>query len=132
MSVQTYTIGELCREFDVTPRSLRFYEYKELLHPIRDGQRRLFTQSDRARLKLILRGKRFGFSLAEIKDLLDLYGVGDGQLTQLTATLEAAERHRVELTQKRDELNTALADLDEQIGQIQRLLEEKSRHHAAE
>ena len=69
----TYSIGELCAEFGVTPRTLRFYEYKELLAPVREGQRRLFTQRDRARLKLILRGKRFGFTLNELKDLLDLY-----------------------------------------------------------
>ena len=81
-----YTIGEMCADFDVTPRTLRFYEYKELLAPIREGQKRLFTNKDRARLKLILRGKRFGFSLAEIKDLLDLYEIGDGQVTQLTET----------------------------------------------
>ena len=128
----TWTIGELCREFDVTPRSLRFYEYKELLHPIREGQKRLFTQSDRARLKLILRGKRFGFSLAEIKDLLDLYQLGDGQVTQLSATLDAAERHRVELTAKRDELDAALSDLDDQIRLVQQMLEAKGAKSAAE
>ena len=97
MSETTYSIGALCKEFDVTPRALRFYEYKELLDPIREGQRRIFTTRDRARLKLILRGKRFGFSLAEIKDLLDLYYVDDSQVTQLAATIDAAERHRVDL-----------------------------------
>lgn len=132
MTEKTYSIGELCREFDVTPRTLRFYEYKELLRPHREGQKRLFTPSDRARLQLILRGKRFGFSLAEIKDLLDLYRVGDGQVTQLSATLEAAERHRAELTRKRDELNAALGDLDEQVALLQRLLDEKSHTRAAQ
>ena len=67
------TIREMCDAFDVTPRTLRFYESKELLFPERDGQKRLFTRRDRARLKLILRGKRFGFSLEEIRQLLDLY-----------------------------------------------------------
>ena len=81
MTETTYTIGEMCADFEVTPRTLRFYEYKELLAPIREGQKRLFTNKCRARLSLILRGKRFGFSLAEIKDLLDLYNVGDGQVT---------------------------------------------------
>lgn len=132
MNDETYAIGELCKAFDVTPRALRFYEYKELLHPIRDGQKRIFTCSDRARLKLILRGKRFGFSLVEIKDLLDLYDVGDGQVTQLTATLEAAERHKAELTGKRDELDAALSDLDEQIALVQRMLTEKGQSRAAE
>ena len=68
MTTKIFSIGELCTEFAVTPRTLRFYEYKELLAPVREGQRRLFTQRDRARLKLILRGKRFGFSLDEMKD----------------------------------------------------------------
>ncbi|MEM0943342.1 MAG: MerR family DNA-binding transcriptional regulator [Pseudomonadota bacterium] len=132
MSETTYTIGDLCKEFDVTPRALRFYEYKELLSPIREGQKRLFTVRDRARLKLILRGKRFGFSLAEIKDLLDLYHLGDGQVTQLAAALETAERHRIELIAKRDELEVAIADLDAQMRVAQSMLSEKSTGRAAE
>ena len=67
MSPETFTIGQLCAEFDVTPRTLCFYEYKELLSPIRDGQRRIFTCRDRARLKLILRGRRFGFRTSATK-----------------------------------------------------------------
>ena len=129
---QTFTIGELCAEFDVTPRALRFYEYKELLAPIRDGQKRLFTGRDRARLKLILRGKRFGFSLAEIKDLLDLYDVDRTQVTQFAATLEAARRHHAELAQKRDELNAALADLEGQIADLETMLANRARPRAAE
>ena len=129
---KTFSIGELCQEFDVTPRTLRFYEYKELLSPIRDGQRRLFTVRDRARLKLILRGKRFGFSLAEIKDLLDLYHLGDGQVTQLAVTLETAERHRKELVAKREELDSAIDDLDEQMRVAQKMLQERSGVRAAE
>ncbi|MEL6475969.1 MAG: MerR family DNA-binding transcriptional regulator [Pseudomonadota bacterium] len=132
MSETTYSIGELCKEFDVTPRALRFYEYKELLTPIREGQRRLFTQRDRARLKLILRGKRFGFSLAEIKDLLDLYDMGDGQVTQLSAALETAERHRIDLIAKRDELDAAIGELDEQVSLVQQLLQDKGAKRAAE
>ena len=83
MSNTTMTIREMCTAFDVTPRTLRFYEAKELLFPERQGQKRLFTKRDRARLKLILRGKRFGFSLEEIRQLLDLYHMGDQQQTQL-------------------------------------------------
>ncbi|MEM7237150.1 MAG: MerR family DNA-binding transcriptional regulator [Pseudomonadota bacterium] len=132
MSEKTFSIGELCAEFDVTPRALRFYEYKELLAPIRDGQRRIFTLSDRARLKLILRGKRFGFSLAEIKDLLDLYHLGDGQVTQLAATIQSAERHKQELIAKRDELDGAIEDLSVQMATAEKLLAEKSKSHAAE
>ena len=88
---ETMTIREMCDAFDVTPRTLRFYEAKELLFPIREGQKRLFTKRDRARLKLILRGKRFGFSLEEIRQLLDLYDIGDQQQTQLVRTFEIAK-----------------------------------------
>src|SRR5262249_53367270 len=80
---RTYSITELCREFDVTPRTLRFYEQKVLLAPARRGWTRLFSYRDRARLQLILRGKKVGFSLEEIKEMLDLYNLKDGQLTQL-------------------------------------------------
>ena len=132
MTDQTYTIGEMCAEYNVTPRTLRFYEYKELLAPIREGQKRLFTNKCRARLSLILRGKRFGFSLVEIKDLLDLYDVGDGQVTQLSATLEAAQVHHKDLTEQRDELNAAISDLEEQIGMIRGMLEAKGTREAAE
>ncbi|MEL6889824.1 MAG: MerR family DNA-binding transcriptional regulator, partial [Pseudomonadota bacterium] len=90
MSEKTMTIREMCDAFDVTPRTLRFYEAKELLFPVREGQKRLFTKRDRARLKLILRGKRFGFSLEEIRQLLDLYHMGDQQQTQLARTYEIA------------------------------------------
>jgi DNA-binding transcriptional MerR regulator len=127
----TYSIGKLCAEFGVTPRTLRFYEYKELLAPVRDGQRRLFTQSDRARLRLILRGKRFGFSLDELKDLLDLYNADPTQVTQLSATLEAAGRHHAELTAKRDELTLALADMETHMRDLQRLLDARSGACAA-
>jgi len=127
----TYSIGELCAEFGVTPRTLRFYEYKELLAPVRDGQRRLFTQCDRARLRLILRGKRFGFSLDELKDLLDLYNTDPTQVTQLSATLEAAGRHHAELTAKRDELTVALADMETHMRDLQRLLDARSGACAA-
>ena len=125
MTEPTFSIGQMCADFDVTPRTLRFYEYKELLSPIRDGQRRLFTPVCRARLKLILRGKRFGFSLAEIKDLLDLYNVGDGQVTQLSATLEAASRHHADLSAQRDELNAAITDLEEQMTMVRKMLAAK-------
>ena len=132
MTEKTYSIGQMCADFDVTPRALRFYEYKELLAPIRDGQRRLFTPTCRARLKLILRGKRFGFSLAEIKDLLDLYDVGDGQLLQLSATLEAARRHHADLIGQRDELNQAIADMEDQMAMVEKMLADKGAAKAAE
>ncbi len=111
----TMTIRQMCDAFDVTPRTLRFYEAKELLFPIRDGQKRLFTRSDRARLKLILRGKRFGFSLEEIRQLLELYNRGDQQQEQLTQTYELAQRRLADLERQRDDIDEAIAELQEQM-----------------
>ncbi len=115
MTDKTMTIREMCDAFEVTPRTLRFYEAKELLFPIRDGQKRLFTSRDRARLKLILRGKRFGFSLEEIRQLLDLYRIGDQQQTQLARTYELAQKRLDDLDRQRDELDAAIDDLREQM-----------------
>ncbi len=109
------TIREMCDAFDVTPRTLRFYEAKELLFPIREGQKRLFTRRDRARLKLILRGKRFGFSLEDIRQLLDLYDMGDQQHTQLKKTYSLAQDRLRDMTRQREELDEAIADLTEQL-----------------
>ena len=115
MSEDTMTIREMCDAFDVTPRTLRFYEAKELLFPKRIGQKRLFTRRDRARLKLILRGKRFGFSLEEIRQLLDLYDRGDQQQTQITSAYKIAERRLADMERQRDELTTAINELREQM-----------------
>ncbi|PYE85933.1 MerR family transcriptional regulator [Pseudoroseicyclus aestuarii] len=116
MTEQTMTIREMCDAYDVTPRTLRFYEAKELLFPIRQGTRRLFTKRDRARLTLILRGKRFGFSLEEIRQLLDLYDT-DGPAVQLERTREVAQTHLAEMQAQRAQLDKAIADLEEQIAQ---------------
>lgn len=115
MTDKTMTIRQMCDAFDVTPRTLRFYEAKELLFPIREGQKRLFTRRDRARLKLILRGKRFGFSLEEIRQLLDLYSRGDQQRTQLERSYELAQMRLGDLISQRDDLNGAINDLEEQM-----------------
>ena len=115
MTDEIMTIRQMCDAFEVTPRTLRFYEAKELLFPIREGQKRLFTRRDRARLKLILRGKRFGFSLEEIRQLLDLYDMGDQQQTQLVRTFEIAQERLADLVKQRDELNEAIDDLREQL-----------------
>lgn len=109
------TIREMCDEFDVTPRTLRFYESKELLFPIRDGQKRLFTRRDRARLKLILRGKRFGFSLEDIRQLLDLYHVDDRQQTQIRQTYDVAQQRLGEMEKQRDMLNETIEELRAQL-----------------
>ena len=115
MSDQTMTIREMCDAFDVTPRTLRFYESKELLYPIREGQKRLYTKKDRGRLKLILRGKRFGFSLEEIRQLLDLYDPASLNMAQVQKTLDVAKHHLADMTQRRDELNVAIAELEAHI-----------------
>ena len=115
MSEDTMTIREMCDAYGVTPRTLRFYEAKELLFPIREGQRRLFTKSDRARLKLILRGKRFGFSLEEIRQLLDLYNIGDQQATQLALTYDIGKKRLSDMIKQRDELNEAIEDRTAQL-----------------
>ncbi|APE42742.1 MerR family transcriptional regulator [Sulfitobacter alexandrii] len=115
MTTDTMTIRQMCDAFEVTPRTLRFYEAKELLFPIRQGQKRLFTKRDRARLKLILRGKRFGFSLEEIRQLLDLYHMGDQQQTQIARTYDIARARLADMEAQRDELNEAIDDLKDQL-----------------
>jgi DNA-binding transcriptional MerR regulator len=115
MTTETLNIREMCEAFEVTPRTLRFYEAKELLFPIREGQKRLFTKRDRARLKLILRGKRFGFSLEEIRQLLDLYHMGDEQEAQLSKTYVLAEQHLATMEAQKAELEEAITELKEQM-----------------
>jgi DNA-binding transcriptional MerR regulator len=115
MMTDTMTIRQMCDAYEVTPRTLRFYEAKELLSPIREGQKRLFTKRDRARLKLILRGKRFGVSLEEIRQLLDLYHTGDQQQTQLARTYEIARARLIDMEAQRDELNDAINELKDQL-----------------
>lgn len=126
------TIREMCDAYQVTPRTLRFYEQKELLFPIREGQKRLFTRRDRARLTLILRGKRFGFSLEEIRQLLDLYHVGDQQRTQITRTIEIAQQRLQDMLRQRQELDAAIAELEEQMEWGEKLLASTEDRNAAE
>lgn len=122
MSTETLTIREMSDAFDVTPRTLRFYEAKELLFPERAGQKRLFTKRDRARLKLILRGKRFGFSLEEIRQLLDLYYKGDGQMSQLQQTFDLARTRLTDLEKQRTDLDEAITNLREQLKFVEKII----------
>jgi DNA-binding transcriptional MerR regulator len=115
MDQELMTIREMCEAFDVTPRTLRFYEAKELIFPLRKGQKRLFSRRDRGRLKLILRGKRFGFSLEEMRQLLDLYDRGDAQEEQLRRTYEVARERLAQMERQRDELNEAIEELRGQL-----------------
>ena len=122
MTEELQTIGQMCATFAVTPRTLRFYEAKELLAPIRAGQRRLYTRRCRARMALILQGKRFGFSLEDIRQLLDLYDVGDQQATQIARTRALAAERLKAMEAQRAELDAAIADLRRQFQLAEQLL----------
>ena len=115
MTSDVMTISEMCESFDVTPRTLRFYEAKELLSPLREGTKRLFTKRDRARLTLILRGKRFGFSLEDIRQLLDLYDRDGSKETQLTRTYDVARTRLAQMEAQRAELDEAITELKDQL-----------------
>ncbi len=132
MDDRLYTIGEMCAEFGVTPRTLRFYEAKELLFPQRAGTRRLFTRACRARLKLILQGKRFGFSLEDIRQLLDMYEIGDQQVTQIARTYELGLERLRAMQAQRDELDGAIADLERQLDWGAQVLARAGSGRAAE
>ncbi|MEM6387020.1 MAG: MerR family DNA-binding transcriptional regulator [Pseudomonadota bacterium] len=122
---ETYmTIREMCEAFDVTPRTLRFYEAKELLFPERRGTRRLFTRRDRARLKLILRGKRFGFSLEDIRQLLDLYDPTRENRTQMQRAYELGLERLADLEARRAELEEIISDLKASLDWGAKLLAE--------
>ncbi|EKE44777.1 transcriptional regulator, MerR family [Oceaniovalibus guishaninsula JLT2003] len=131
MNDPVMTIRQMCETYQVTPRTLRFYEAKELLSPIREGQKRLFTRRDRARLTLILRGKRFGFSLEEIRQLLDLYDADDKQELQLSRACEIAKVHLADMERRQEELDAAITDLRAQLDWGARKLEELRRTDAA-
>ena len=127
---RTYSITELCKEFEVTPRTLRFYEQKGLLSPARRGWTRLFSYRDRARLKLILRSKMVGFSLEEIKELLDLYSLGDGQLTQLRVASTKMRERLDALQVQRVELDEAIVDLKRTVEVVDGMLKERTEGNA--
>jgi DNA-binding transcriptional MerR regulator len=109
------TIREMCAAFDVTPRTLRFYEAKELLTPIRQGTRRLFTRRDRARLKLIQRGKRFGFSLEDIRQTLDLYDRDGSATAQRQRAYELGVARLAVMEAQQAELSVAIAELKAEL-----------------
>jgi DNA-binding transcriptional MerR regulator len=132
MNDDLMTIRQMCESFGVTARTLRFYESKELLAPRRDGQKRLYHRRDRARLKLILRGKRFGFSLEEIRQLLDLYDLERGQEIQFRRAYDLALQHLADMERRRAELDEAISELKEQIAWGERQLAAIDRATAAE
>ncbi|WP_265500582.1 MerR family transcriptional regulator [Paracoccus beibuensis] len=115
MSEDLMTIRQMCDAFEVTPRTLRFYEARELIFPHRRGQHRLYDRRDRARLTLILRGKRFGFSLEQIRQLLELYEPGGTNRTQVAATIEVGRARLADMERQHAELGEAIAELRAQI-----------------
>jgi DNA-binding transcriptional MerR regulator len=124
---QHFTITELAREFDVTPRAIRFYEDQGLLSPEREGAgglRRVYSNRDRTRLKLTLRGKRLGFTLSEIRDLLDLYESPTDTAPQLQAFLTTITQHREVLERQLEDLNATLAELAQYEAQCRAMLAE--------
>jgi len=122
----TFTISELAKEFGVTTRTLRFYEDQGLLSPKREGTNRVFSARDRVRLKLALRGKRLGFSLAEIRELFELYDVSRDEHKQLEEFLARLERRRAHLEQQREDIEIMLHEIDFFANQCRRLLRGES------
>ena len=112
MATRDLGIGDLAREFGVTTRAIRFYESEGMIAPRREGQRRVFGPRERTRLKLILRGRRLGFSLAEIREIVDLYDAPAGHEGQLLLLLDKISARRTDLEAKRRDLEASLSDLE--------------------
>ncbi|WP_375286734.1 MerR family DNA-binding transcriptional regulator [Sphingomonas sp.] len=116
---ESYTITDLSAEFAVTPRALRFYEDEGLIAPERRGTTRIYSHRDRARLAWILRGKRVGFSLAEIREMIDLYDVGDGRHTQRAVTLDRCRQRIAALEAQKHDIDAALAELHDFVSLVE-------------
>lgn len=114
-----YSITELCAEFGVTARALRFYEDEGLISPQRRGTQRIYSQRDRARLAWILRGKRVGFSLADIREMIDLYDLGDGRRLQREVTLERCTTKIEALQAQKRDIDAAIAELTEFVALVE-------------
>lgn len=119
------TIGDLAREFGVTLRTLRFYEDKGLINPRREGTARIYSRRDRARLRLVLMGKRVGFSLSEIREMLDLYDLRDGQVPQMRAAVDRFNQQIDVLERQKRDIEQALDDLKRTIAVVTGMLRER-------
>jgi DNA-binding transcriptional MerR regulator len=119
---EVFTIRDLTKEFEVSARTLRFYEEKGLLAPRRNGEKRLYSRRDRARLRYVLMGKRVGFSLQEVREMLDLYDLGDGRRTQLQVALAKFQERTAGLEQQRADIDRAIAELARASLEIQAML----------
>ncbi len=129
--VTTFTIGDLAREFDLTTRAIRFYEDCGLLEPQRDGRHRVYTVRDRTRLKRTLRGKRLGLTLAEVKDLVDMYESPRDTRAQLKKFLAVLSSHRAQLEQQMADLKATLDEVRAHEKESRRLLDDDERRRAA-
>jgi len=127
----TFSISDLAREFNITPRTIRFYEDQGLLAPQREGRTRVFTRRDRTRLKLALRGKRLGFSLAEIAYLIGMYDTARDQNTQLTEFLAGLTQRKVALQQQREDIEALLQEVSAFEEQCRELLLTRAADEAA-
>ncbi|QEL63657.1 transcriptional regulator, MerR family [Oryzomicrobium terrae] len=122
-TTRTYTISELAREFDITPRTIRYYEDQGLIAPSREGRNRVYSRRDRIRLKLALRGKRLGISLAEIREMIDMYDIGRGdEVHQLARFLDVLQKRRAALLQQREDIEAVLGEIDTFEAQCRQML----------
>ncbi|WP_420223322.1 MerR family transcriptional regulator [Pigmentiphaga litoralis] len=124
MSAPTYTISDLAREFGATARAIRFYEDEGILSPAREASQRIYSARDRTRLKLILRGRRLGLSLAEIRTLLDMYDEPKDTVPQLKEFLSVLNQHRQILERRREDIDLTLAEIDAQEAMGRRMLDQ--------
>src|SRR6185295_7078757 len=128
----TFSISERAQEFALTTRAIRFYEDEGLLAPTRSGRNRVYGARERTRLKLILRGKRLGLALSEIREILDLYETNVGEVLQLRKFVEVLEHRRALLLQQREDIDAVVAEIDGLLRQSRRTLERGSRKSKAE
>lgn len=110
---ETYSISELAREFGITTRTIRFYEDRQLIHPAREGTRRIYSRRDRTRLKLVLRGRRLGWPLDDLRDMISMYDAPGGEHRQLELMIEKLQQNRSILLKQQEDIRQSLAELDE-------------------
>ena len=129
---ETFGIAELAREFAVTTRTIRFYEDKNLLSPVRQGQRRVYSLRDRVRLRLIMRGKRLGFALDEIRQMIDLYDVDPSEVTQLHHFLDKIRERQAQLIAQKHDISETLTELERIKAQCSKLLNKKQKNQQSD